>query len=50
MTEELHDSLVDLLVQQLDSTISAASMVDWATAAVCEGHDTPALVVLAGLA
>src|SRR5687768_1603516 len=49
MTEQLHDALVDVLVRQLDATVSAASMVDWATSALCEGHDTPALVVLAGL-
>ena len=49
MTEALHDSLIDLLVQQLDSTVSAAAIVDWATAALCEDLDTPALVILAGL-
>jgi hypothetical protein len=49
MTEALHDSLIDLLVQQLDSTLSAATMVDWATSALCEDLDTPALVILAGL-
>lgn len=49
MTDALHDSLVDLLVQQLDGTASAAVMVDWATSALDEGLDTPALVILAGL-
>ena len=49
MTEELHDSLVDLLVRRLDATVSAAAMVDWATAALCAGLDSPALVILAGL-
>ena len=49
MTEELQDSLVDLLVRQLDSAVTAADMVDWATAALSAGLDTPALVVLAGL-
>ena len=47
---QLHDALVDLLVQQLDATLGAAAMVDWATAALCEDYDTPALVILAGLA
>src|SRR5688572_13750837 len=49
MTEALHDSLIDLLIKQLDSTLNAATMVDWATSALCEGLDTPALVILAGL-
>src|SRR5688572_29891967 len=49
MTEELHDSLIHLLVQRLDSTVAAAAMVDWATAALCAGLDSPALVILAGL-
>jgi hypothetical protein len=49
MTEALHDSLVDLLVRRLDTSVSAAVMVDWAVAALSAGLDTPALVILAGL-
>ena len=49
MTQELHDSLVDLLVRRLDDTVGADAMVDWATAALSADFDTPSLVILAGL-
>jgi hypothetical protein len=44
------DALVDLLVRRLDGVMFAEELIDWATAALAEGLDTPALAILAGLA
>ena len=49
MNAALEDALIDVLVQRLAGTVTAASIVDWATDALVAGEDTPSLVVLAGL-
>jgi hypothetical protein len=49
MNAALEDALIDLLVQRMAATVMAASIVDWATAALLAGEDTPSLVILAGL-
>ena len=49
MSPALHDALLDLLTRRLDSVVSAAEMVDWATSALEEGVETDAVVLLAGL-
>ena len=49
MSLELHDALLELLVQRLEGTVAAAHLVDWATDAMVYGLETESLVLLAGL-
>jgi hypothetical protein len=49
MNDELSDAVIVLLVARIDSALSGARLVEWATAALEQGLDTPALVWLAGL-
>jgi hypothetical protein len=46
MNTDLHDALLDLLVQRLDSGASGAALIDWATRAVEQGVETESLVRL----
>jgi hypothetical protein len=50
MNIDHHDGLLDLLVRRLDSGVSGAALVDWATRALEQGVETESLVLLAGLA
>jgi hypothetical protein len=47
---EVQDALLDLLVRRIDRAIFADELIGWATSALVDGMDTPALVILAGLA
>ena len=49
MNRAIEDGLIELLVEHVARRASAADLVDWATAALVAGEDTPALVILAGL-
>ncbi len=49
MSPDFQDALITLLVRQADHLATADEMVEWATAALAKGMETPALVILAGL-
>jgi len=48
MNAALEDQLIDVLVRRLEASVTAASIVEWATNAMVAGEDTPSLVILAG--
>jgi hypothetical protein len=49
MNTELADALIGVLVARMDSVVTGGPLVEWATSALVDGLDTPALVWLAGL-
>lgn len=49
MNAALYDSLLELLVRRLEDQLAGAQLVDWAVAAVQQGVETDALILLAGL-
>ena len=49
MNRAIEDALIELRVRHLATRATASDMVDWATAALVAGEDSPALVILAGL-
>lgn len=49
MNRAIEDALIELRVRHLETRATASDMVDWATAALVSGEDSPALVILAGL-
>jgi len=49
MNPELMDGLIDVLARRLSPGTDGESPVGWASDALAEGLDTPALVILAGL-
>lgn len=48
MNRAIEDGLIELLVSRLATRVTAADLVDWATAALVAGEESPSLDVLAG--